>query len=301
METRLLANELKRALPELRLLEREPMARHCSFRIGGPADLFAEPADESELLALLALLRERGVPPLLLGKGTNLLVADAGLRGVVVHIGEALGAVRVAGARVEAGAGVPLSVLAQRAREHSLTGLEFAHGIPGSLGGAVVMNAGAYDGEMKDVVVSVRYLDAEGTLRETEDPGFAYRRSRFSDGKSAVLSAVLQLREGDGEAIAARMRELGEKRRSKQPLDRPSAGSTFKRPAQGYAAALIEGAGLKGLSVGGAQVSEKHAGFVINTGNASCADVLGLMELVRARVLEKYGVKLEPEVRIVGV
>lgn len=300
METRLLALELKRALPGLRLLEGEPMAAHCSFRIGGPAALFAEPSDEAELLALLAALRERGVRPLLLGKGTNVLVADAGVPGVVVHIGEALGAVRVAGTRMEAGAGVPLSVLAQRAREHSLTGLEFAHGIPGSLGGAVVMNAGAYDGEMKDVVVSVRYLDGEGTLRETEDMGFAYRRSRFSDGQSVVLSAVLQLREGDGEAVAARMRELGERRRSKQPLDRPSAGSTFKRPARGYAAALIEGAGLKGLSVGGAQVSEKHAGFVINTGNASCADVLALMELVRARVYEKYGVELEPEVRIVG-
>ncbi|MBQ2618562.1 MAG: UDP-N-acetylmuramate dehydrogenase [Oscillospiraceae bacterium] len=300
METRLLALELKRALPGLRLLEGEPMAAHCSFRIGGPAALFAEPSDEAELLALLAALRERGVRPLLLGKGTNVLVADAGVPGVVVHIGEALGAVRVAGTRMEAGAGVPLSVLAQRAREHSLTGLEFAHGIPGSLGGAVVMNAGAYDGEMKDVVVSVRYLDGEGTLRETEDMGFAYRRSRFSDGQSVVLSAVLQLREGDGEAVAARMRELGERRRSKQPLDRPSAGSTFKRPARGYAAALIEGAGLKGLSVGGAQVSEKHAGFVINTGNASCADVLALMELVRARVLEKYGVELEPELRIVG-
>ncbi len=300
METRLLALELKRALPGLRLLEGEPMAAHCSFRIGGPAALFAEPSDEAELLVLLAALRERGVRPLLLGKGTNVLVADAGVPGVVVHIGEALGAVRVAGTRMEAGAGVALSVLAQRAREHSLTGLEFAHGIPGSLGGAVVMNAGAYDGEMKDVVVSVRYLDGEGTLRETEDMGFAYRRSRFSDGQSVVLSAVLQLREGDGEAVAARMRELGERRRSKQPLDRPSAGSTFKRPARGYAAALIEGAGLKGLSVGGAQVSEKHAGFVINTGNASCADVLALMELVRARVLEKYGVELEPEVRIVG-
>ena len=300
METRLLALELKRALPGLRLLEGEPMAAHCSFRIGGPAALFAEPSDEAELLALLAALRERGVRPLLLGKGTNVLVSDAGVPGVVVHIGEALGAVRVAGTRMEAGAGVPLSVLAQRAREHSLTGLEFAHGIPGSLGGAVVMNAGAYDGEMKDVVVSVRYLDGEGTLRETEDMGFAYRRSRFSDGQSVVLSAVLQLREGDGEAVAARMRELGERRRSKQPLDRPSAGSTFKRPARGYAAALIEGAGLKGLSVGGAQVSEKHAGFVINTGNASCADVLALMELVRARVYEKYGVELEPEVRIVG-
>ena len=300
METRLLALELKRALPGLRLLEGEPMAAHCSFRIGGPAALFAEPSDEAELLALLAALRERGVRPLLLGKGTNVLVADAGVPGVVVHIGEALGAVRVAGTRMEAGAGLALSVLAQRAREYSLTGLKFAHGIPGSLGGAVVMNAGAYDGEMKDVVVSVRYLDGEGTLRETEDMGFAYRRSRFSDGQSVVLSAVLQLREGDGEAVAARMRELGERRRSKQPLDRPSAGSTFKRPARGYAAALIEGAGLKGLSVGGAQVSEKHAGFVINTGNASCADVLALMELVRARVLEKYGVELEPEVRIVG-
>jgi len=301
METRVLANELRRALPGLRLLEGEPMAAHCSFRIGGPADLFAEPANEAELLALLELLRSRGVRPLLLGKGTNVLVADAGLRGVVVHIGEGLDAVRVTGTRLEAGAGVSLAVLAQRAREHALSGLEFAHGIPGSLGGAVVMNAGAYDGEMKDVVRAVRYLDAAGALRETDEPGFAYRRSRFSDGEGVVLSAALELHPGDGEAIAARMRELAEKRRSKQPLDRPSAGSTFKRPARGYAAALIEGAGLKGCAVGGAQVSEKHAGFVINTGNASCADVLALMDLVRARVYEQYGVELEPEVRIVGV
>ncbi|MBQ7143740.1 MAG: UDP-N-acetylmuramate dehydrogenase [Oscillospiraceae bacterium] len=295
-----LKTAVRAALPELVLLENEPMSRHCSFRIGGPAALFAEPATEAELLRLLAVLRERGVRPLLVGRGTNLLVADAGLRGVAIHVGEALGTVRAEGETLSAGAGIALAALAQFARERSLTGLEFAHGIPGSLGGAVVMNAGAYSGEMKDVVASVRYLDAEGTVRETGDPQFSYRHSRFSEGNCVVLSATLRLRSGDGAEIEAKMKELMERRRDKQPLEWPSAGSTFKRPATGYAAAMIDGAGCKGLTVGGAQVSEKHAGFVVNRGGATAKDVLALMEEVRRRVRDKYGVELEPEIKIIS-
>ena len=300
MEYQRLAKELRSALPGLELREGEPMSAHCTFRIGGPADLFAAPASEPELLALLALLRERQVPWLLLGRGSNLLIPDEGYRGVAVRLGPGLDEVRAEGETLYAGAGAALSAVSQRAREEGLTGLEFAQGIPGSLGGAVVMNAGAYGGELKDVVRSVRYLDAGGTLRETADPGFSYRRSMFSQGGLTVLSAALTLRPGDGAAIAARMRELAEQRQAKQPLDLPSAGSTFKRPATGFAAAMIDGAGCKGLRVGGAQVSEKHAGFVVNTGGATCADVLALMELVKARVYEKYGVELEPEVRVIS-
>ena len=299
MDYHLLSEELRSAIPGLPLAEREGLSAHCSFHIGGPAELFAEPRSEAELIALLRLLKERGARVLLLGKGTNLLIADGGFRGVAVHVGEALSEISAEGTTLTAGAGITLSALAQKAREKGLSGLEFAHGIPGSLGGAVVMNAGAYGGEMRDVVVSVRYLDAEGELRETADLDFAYRHSRFSDGADTVLSATLRLTPGDPAAIAARMAELGEKRRASQPLSLPSAGSTFKRPATGYAAAMIDGAGLKGLTVGGAQVSEKHAGFVVNTGNATCADVMELMEEVKRRVYEKYGVELEPEVKIV--
>ena len=235
-----------------------------------------------------------------MGRGTNLLIADAGLRGVAIHVGEALGTVSAEGETLSAGAGIALAALAQLARERELSGLEFAHGIPGSLGGAVVMNAGAYGGEMRDVVTSVRYLDADGTVRETGDPQFSYRHSRFSDGGCVVLSATLRLTRGDGAEIEAKMKELMERRRDKQPLDWPSAGSTFKRPATGFAAAMIDGALCKGLTVGGAQVSEKHAGFVINRGGATAADVLALMEEVRRRVFDAYGVELEPEVKIIN-
>ena len=300
MEMEALARDLRASFPALRLTENEPMAAHTSFRIGGPAALFAEPASEAELLALLRRLNRLGVRPLIVGRGTNLLVSDAGVQGVVVHVGEALGGMEVTGTLIRAGAGAQLSAVARSAREHSLSGFEFAHGIPGSLGGAVVMNAGAYGGELRDVVECVRYLDENGALCETVDPGFSYRHSMFSDRNCTVLSALLRLTPGDALAIAGRMAELSEQRREKQPLEWPSAGSTFKRPAGGFAAAMIDGAGCKGLTVGGAQVSEKHAGFIINRGGATCDDVLRLMELVKARVREKYGVELEPEVRIIS-
>ena len=240
------------------------------------------------------------MPYAVIGRGSNLLVSDGGFPGAVVQLADAPASLRREGDCVSAWAGVTLARLAVFAREQGLAGLEFAHGIPGSLGGGILMNAGAYGGEMKDVVVSVRYLDAAGAVRETAEPGFAYRHSRFSDSGEIVLGTALRLRPDAPDAIAARMAELWEKRSASQPLSLPSAGSTFKRPATGYAAAMIDGAGCKGLAVGGAQVSEKHAGFVVNRGGATAADVKALMAQVQRRVLEKYGVELQPEVRFLG-
>lgn len=295
-----LANEMQRCFPGLTVLENEPMQAHCSFRIGGPAAVFAEPECEAQLAGLCRFLRERGLRPTVIGNGSNLLVRDEGIPGVVLRIGEKFSALRAEGTTVYAAAGVSLARLAVFAREHGLAGLEFAHGIPGTLGGAILMNAGAYGGEMKDVVETVRYINEFGDAEETADPGFSYRRSRFSESDDIIVGAKIRLREDDPAAIQARMAELRAKRSASQPLELPSAGSTFKRPAGGYAAALIEQAGLKGRSVGGAQVSEKHSGFIVNTGGATCADVLTLMEQVRAAVFEASGICLEPEVKLLG-
>lgn len=297
-----LISDIRSALPGLELHENEPMSAHCSFRIGGPARLMACPASGEEAAALLRLLREADAPVELMGKGTNLLVADEGLDAVVVRMGEALsGAELLPGGRVRAGAGISLAKLAVFAAEAGLSGLEFAHGIPGSLGGAVSMNAGAYGGEMKDVVVSTRYLDHDLNLCEAVGAAhdFGYRHSVFSDTDCVVLGSTLALTPGDPAEIRARMLDLSERRRSRQPLDLPSVGSTFKRPAGGYAAALIDAAGLKGYAVGGAQVSEKHAGFVVNRGGATFDDVLRLMDHIRSEVLRTSGVELEPEVKII--
>jgi len=294
------AQELNTVFPTLRVLENEPMREHCSFRIGGSAALFAEPASEAELTALCLHLRAQAIPYIVIGNGTNLLVNDAGIDGVVIHLGERFSALHIEGDCIRAEAGVTLAHLAVAAKDQGLAGLEFAHGIPGSLGGAVMMNAGAYGGEMKDVVVSVRYLNADGEIAETDDPDFAYRHSRFSDGKSVILGATVRLQRDESAAIHARMMELRAKRSASQPLEKPSAGSFFKRPANGYAAAMIDGAGLKGLSVGGAQVSEKHAGFVINTGGASCADVFELIAQIQQRVERQTGHRLECEMKIVN-
>ena len=294
-----LARDLKRAFPALPLRENEPMKAHCSFRIGGPAEVFVEPGSEAELCAVWRYLCAVGAPATVIGNGTNLLVRDEGVRGAVVHLGDRFASIERTADGLRAAAGVTLARLATAAKEQGLAGLEFAHGIPGSLGGAVIMNAGAYGGEIKDVVVSVRYLDADGEPRETEAPDFSYRRSRFSDSGELVLGAALRLSPGDPAAIHARMMELWARRSASQPLDRPSAGSTFKRPATGYAAAMIEAAGLKGASIGGAQVSEKHAGFVINTGGATFADVTALMARIRETVYAETGILLEPEVKII--
>ena len=293
-----IARLLRERLPGLELLTDEPMSRHTTFRVGGPAALMALPRTEEELVEAVAIAREMDVKPLFVGNGSNLLVDDGGLEAFVIKTG-GISACRVEGTTVTAGCGASLAFVASEAAKHGLTGLEFAHGIPGTLGGAVCMNAGAYGGEMVQVITSVRALDEEGRVRElpAEECAFRYRHSLFSDSSWLVLSAAMELPPGDEGEIRAKMSELMEKRREKQPLDYPSAGSTFKRPEGCFAAALIDGCGLKGTSVGGAQVSPKHAGFVVNTGGATCRDVLELMRLVRDRVYEETDVTLEPEVK----
>ena len=299
-ELRSFLREARSRRPELMILENEPMSRHCSFRIGGDCDAMLLPSSIEDVEAVCALLAECGEKPLLMGNGTNLLVTDAPLHRIVLRMGEDFSRIDpVNGTALRAESGATLSRLALFAAAHGLAGLEFAHGIPGTLGGAVSMNAGAYGGEMKDVVTSVTYLDKDLFLRETDDAGFSYRRSRFSDTDCIVLGAKISLHEDDPDAIRERMRSLAERRKSSQPLDMPSAGSTFKRPAGGYAAALIDEAGLKGYTVGGAQVSEKHAGFVINRGGACFDDVLRLIEHIRNEVYRVSGIELEPEVKII--
>lgn len=298
----LAVDEIRKELPELRLTENEPMRRHCSFRIGGPVRALALPSSDGELIRLVRLLRELEIAPLIIGNGTNLLITDEPLARIAVKLGAGFDSVDRAGAlTVTAGAGVTLSRLANFACVMGMAGLEFAHGIPGTLGGAVSMNAGAYGGEMKDVVSSTIFLDETLARREISgtEHGFEYRRSIFSDTGAIILRCLLKLASGETDAIHERMSELSEKRRNSQPLDMPSAGSTFKRPVNGYAAALIEEAGLKGCRIGGAAVSDKHAGFIVNTGGAEFADVLRLIEYVKETVYENSGVKLEPEIKII--
>ncbi len=278
-----------------------PLARYTTFRIGGPAALFAAPKNEVQLAQALAACRRLGVKHYLLGQGSNTLFADEGFDGAVIWTHDLEGAARVVGDRVVASAGASLIGLSALARDAGLTGLEFACGIPGSLGGAVYMNAGAYGGEMKDVVESVTCLtrDGEVQVRTADQLEMAYRTSVFERDGSCVLSAVLHLQPGERESIRARMEELLTKRREKQPLEWPSAGSTFKRPQGAFAAALIEQCGLKGMRVGGAAVSEKHSGFVVNLGGATCADVIALTDEVARIVKEQTGYTLEREIRVV--
>lgn len=293
---------IEQYLPDLEVLQDEPMSRHTTFRIGGPAKRMAFPSSREQLVLLMSFAKNYGANPLVIGNGSNLLVPDEGLDRLVIDTSANLNRMeRGSGNTVLADAGATLARTADLACKSGLTGLEFAHGIPGSLGGAVSMNAGAYGGEMKDVVVSTRYLDHDLNLCEAEGAAhdFGYRHSVFSDTDCVVLGSTLALTPGDPAEIRARMLDLSERRRSRQPLDLPSAGSTFKRPAGGYAAALIDAAGLKGYAVGGAQVSEKHAGFVVNRGGATFDDVLRLMDHIRSEVLRTSGVELEPEVKII--
>lgn len=291
-------------LPDLKMAEEEPMGRHTSFRIGGPARRMAFPATPEQLVLLAEAARDCGARPLIIGNGTNLLAPDEGLDRLVVDTSAAMTAIRLEGEdTLTAEAGVPLARLADFACKHGLAGLAFAHGIPGTLGGAVCMNAGAYGGEMAQVLTSVTALFPGEGVRTlpVEALDLGYRHSLFSDRPEAVvLRASLRLTPGDPTAIRGEMAELMRRRKASQPLDLPSAGSTFKRPAGHFAGTLIEQCGLKGLTVGGAQVSEKHAGFVVNRGGATCADVTELIRQVQARVLEQTGVRLEPEVRIIG-
>ena len=277
-----------------------PLAPLTTFKIGGPAAVLCRPADEAQAVRLLVLLKQAGVRRYCLGKGSNTLFADEGFPGVVVDF-SALNSLTVEGCTVTAGAGVHLAVLCRTAQAAGLAGLEFAYGIPGAVGGAIYMNAGAYGGEMKDVVHSVRAATPEGELVtfSGEECDFAYRHSVFEENGCAVLAVTFTLASGDPAAIADCMTELAARRKEKQPLEWPSAGSTFKRPQGAFAAALIDQCGLKGMTVGGAQVSEKHAGFVINTGGATCADVIALTDQVSAIVKEKTGFTLEREIRVV--
>ncbi len=282
----------------------EPMARHTTFQIGGPADRFLTVENAAQLQGLLSCLRQAGIPYLVLGKGSNLLVSDKGIRGAVLHLGGDFKKVEVLpdGRTLRAGAGAPLASVCALARERSLTGLEFAWGIPGSVGGGAYMDAGAYGGEMRDVVSRVLHLGPDGAPGEArgEELCFGYRKSRYTGGEDIITAVEFTLQPGDPAAIAGKMEELMARRKDKQPYDMPSAGSVFKRPQNGFAAALIEQCGLKGRRVGGAQVSEKHAGFIVNTGGATCQDVLELIAVIRKTVEEQTGTCLECEVRVTG-
>ena len=289
-------------LPEMTYEREAPLARYTSFRIGGPAKRMAFPKDGSQMVLLIAFARSCGARPLVIGNGTNLLFPDAGVDRLVVNTREYAEVSIDAQGRVVAESGASLARTAVFAQQRGLTGLEFAHGIPGSVGGAVCMNAGAYGGEMQQVVESASVLfPDEGVKRlRGEELSFSYRHSLLADRPDAVvLSAVFALSAGEPEEIRSKMDELMTRRKASQPLEYPSAGSTFKRPEGYFAAALIDECGLKGLTVGGAQVSEKHAGFVINRGGATCADVTALMAEIQRRVWKEKGVRLEPEVKVI--
>lgn len=280
----------------------EPMSRHTTFRVGGPADFFVTPKVKEEVRDVIRICKEAGMPYYIIGNGSNLLVSDAGYRGVIVQIYKEMNEVKVEGDLVKAQAGALLSGIAAKALGAELSGFEFASGIPGTIGGACVMNAGAYGGEMKDVLESVTVLTGKGKIIELgrNELELGYRTSVIAKKGYIVLGAVLKLERGDGEKIKTYMDELKEKRVTKQPLEYPSAGSTFKRPEGYFAGKLIEDAGLRGFQVGGAQVSEKHCGFVINRDHATAADIMELMRQVQIRVKENSGVDLEPEVKRLG-
>lgn len=297
------AYDLRAAAGKARILEDEPMSGHTSFKIGGPADVLAMPSNEDEAAALYACARRLGEPVLVIGSGTNLLVSDGGVRGLVIKLSGGMTGLALRGNEIEAKAGTLLSKAAVFARDNGLSGLEFAHGIPGSVGGGVCMNAGAYGGEMSGAVVRSVCLGGGGELFELnrEDHNFGYRRSFFTDhSDSVILSSVFRLEECDRREIQARMDDFRARRASMQPLDYPSAGSVFKRPEGHFAGKLISDCGLRGLQIGGARVSDTHAGFIINTGGATCADVLGLIGRIQETVYGRFGVKLEREVKVIG-
>lgn len=286
-----------------KVLRNEPMAKYTSFKIGGPAELFLAPDSTQQLALLVRQAKQTELPLTVFGNGSNLLVADEGIRGAVIHIDQGFQELRmVSETQMECAAGVPLKRLCLFALEHGLTGLEFAYGIPGSAGGAAFMNAGAYGGEMKDVLTACEHIAPDGTPGRLEGDALelAYRHSAYSGNGCIITKLLLNLQKGNPEEIANKHKELMGRRKEKQPLEYPSAGSVFKRPEGHFAGTLIEQCGLKGKAVGGAQVSKKHAGFIINTGGATCADVLALVALIQEEVLQTTGVRLEPEIRRIG-
>ena len=294
--------KFQKLLCDAKVLVKEPMASHTTFRIGGPADYFVMPETAEELAEVLKLCKEEGVPYFILGNGSNLLVGDKGFRGVVIQLYKNFDGLQIEGATVTAKAGAMLIRVAKEAGKAGLTGLEFASGIPGTIGGAMVMNAGAYGGEMKDVVKAVTVLTKDGEIKTLtgEEMNFRYRGSVVEDEGYIVLEAVMELQHGNLEDIQARIEELSVQRKTKQPIEYPSAGSTFKRPEGYFAGKLIQDSGLRGYRVGGAKVSEKHCGFVINAGGATAADVMQLMQDVSEKVKNQFGVTLEPEVKRIG-
>ena len=297
-----LYQELCGILGEENVFTKEPMSRHTTFRAGGPADFFVTPEKEGQVRKTLSLLKEAQVPRYIMGNGSNLLVGDRGYRGVILQICKKMNRIRIQDTVIQAQAGALLSKIAAEAQAKGLTGFEFASGIPGSLGDVAMMNAGAYGGEMKQVLIQAQILNASGEIEDVlaEEMELGYRSSVFSRNGGVILSASIQLEPGDPSAIQSRMEELKFLRTSKQPLEYPSAGSTFKRPEGYFAGKLIQDAGLRGFQVGGAQVSEKHCGFVINKDQASAMDIRSLMEQVSEKVYTRFGVRLEPEVKLIG-
>ena len=294
--------EIKSIVTRQNVLTDEPMCDHTTFKIGGKADVFVSIINEHEILRLLELLRSRQIPFFILGNGSNILVSDEGYRGVIIEIGSAYSGVRMLDDIVIAKAGTTMAKLSHFAMENDLTGLEFASGIPGTVGGGIIMNAGAYGGEMRQITYRVKAVTPSGEViyLSNAEMEFEYRNSKAKKEGYIILQAEFRLHRGEKSVIEGIMRDLAKKRRDKQPLEFPSAGSTFKRPQGYYAGKLIADAGLKGLSVGGAQVSEKHAGFLINTGSATAADMYELINQVRTKVKEAYSVVLEPEVIFLG-
>lgn len=296
-----LLRELDEVLKKEQILQKEPMDRHTTFRVGGPADLFLMP-ETGQIAETLEILRRHQVDVTIIGNGSNLLVGDLGIKGAVIEMGRQSAQIVVEGEYVTAQAGALLSKTAAKAYQNGLSGMEFAAGIPGSVGGAMVMNAGAYGGEMKDIVSSVTVLDQDGNVKELtcDQMQFGYRHSCIEENGYLVLAAKFRLKKGDPKQILFRMEELKEQRVSKQPLEYPSAGSTFRRPEGYFAGKLIMDAGLSGYSIGGAQVSKKHCGFVINKGGAAAKDILDLIHHIQKTVKEQFDVELEPEVKMIG-
>ena len=294
---------LTQSVDGLTISYQEPLSKHTSFRIGGPAAAMVFPKSLDQLQAVLQVMRQEEMKPIVLGAGTNVLAPDEGLEAVVICMrGGIMGIHRIGDTQIEAAAGETMTKVASVARDWGLSGLEFAHGIPGTIGGGVYMNAGAYGGELSQVAIQTTVLNLDGEVQviSGSEQEFGYRKSIFSQKPWIIVKTQLDLKEASQAQIAAQMEELAKRRRMSQPLELPSAGSTFKRPAGGYAAALIEQAGLKGFQVGGAQVSTKHSGFVVNVGGATAEDVKSLMKQIQIRVMEKSGIWLEPEVKILS-
>ena len=302
MEYKIIYDKLKDFISEDRMKINEPMKNHTSFQIGGACDILVLPRSQSEIKKIIDLCRENQTPFFVMGNGTNLLIKDSGIRGVVIKLAQNFNDIKVDGNIITCKAGVAMSAISRVALENSLSGLEFANGIPGSVGGACVMNAGAYGGEMADVVKKVKVMDFEGNVYEMskDQIGYSYRKSSLQKGDKILLEVEMELKPGNYDEIKSKMEKCMSLRRQKQPLNMPSAGSAFKRPKDNYAGLLIEKAGLKGYSIGGAMVSDLHAGFIVNTGNATCADVEALLNHVKKVVKEKFNIELEPEIKIRG-